>query len=149
MNRYFNVSNYTRQLREYIIAETGLPISFGLSSAKFISKMATNEAKPNGFLEIPYGREKDFLWPLSIDKINGVGKQTEYRLRSMGLNTIQDIAQAPIEVLEKKLGKWGRYLWHKAHGIGSAELETEWVQKSMSNETAFHENQTNLIFLHN
>lgn len=149
MSRYFDVSNYTQQLREYIIEETGLPISCGLSSAKFISKMATNEAKPNGFLEIPNGREKDFLWPLGIEKINGVGKQTELRLRAMGLNSIKDIAQIPVETLEKKLGKWGRELWQKAQGIGSAELETEWIQKSMSNETTFQENQTNRVFLHN
>ncbi|HMR84823.1 MAG TPA: DNA polymerase IV [Niabella sp.] len=148
MDRYFNVSNYTRQLRELIIKETGLPISCGLSSAKFISKMATNEAKPNVFLEIPHGKEKDFLWPLGIEKINGIGKQTEPRLRAIGLHTIKDIANTPIETLEKKLGKWGRDLWRKANGIGSAELETEWNQKSMSHETTFHENQTNVDFLH-
>lgn len=149
MDKFFNVSEYTRGLREHITKETGLPISCGLSSAKFISKMATNEAKPNGFLEIPHGKEKAFLWPLGIEKINGVGKQTESRLRSIGLHTIKDIAHTPVEILEKKLGKWGRDLWHKAQGSGSAELDTEWTQKSMSHETTFHENQTNTEFLHN
>ncbi|GAB3414566.1 DNA polymerase IV [Niabella aquatica] len=148
MDRYFDVSSYTRQLRELIIKETGLPISCGLSSAKFISKMATNEAKPNGFLAIPHGKEKDFLWPLGIEKINGIGKQTEPRLRAIGLHTIKDIANTPVEILETRLGKWGRDLWRKANGIGSAELETEWNQKSMSHETTFHENQTNVDFLH-
>ena len=148
MDRYFDISNYTRTLREHIIKETGLPISCGLSSAKFISKMATNEAKPNGFLEIPHGKEKEFLWPMGIEKINGVGKQTEPKLRAIGLHTIKDIAQTPVEILEKKLGKWGRDLWRKAQGIGSAELETEWNQKSMSHETTFHENQTSIEFLH-
>ena len=148
MSRYFDVSSYTRQLREYIIQETGLPISCGLASAKYISKMATNEAKPNGFLEIPFGKEKEFLWPLSIDKIMGVGKQTEPRLRAIGLNTIKDIANTPIEILEQKLGKWGQDLWYKAQGIGSTELETDWKQKSMSRETTFSENQTNREFLH-
>ncbi|MFT4095415.1 MAG: DNA polymerase IV [Niabella sp.] len=148
MDKFFNVSQYTQQLREYIIKETGLPISCGLSSARFISKMATNEAKPNGFLEIPHGREQDFLWPLGIEKINGVGKQTEPRLRAIGLHTIKDIAHTPVEILEKKLGKWGRDLWRKAHGIGSAGADTEWIQKSMSHETTFHENQTNVDFLH-
>ncbi|MCH5600401.1 DNA polymerase Y family protein [Niabella ginsengisoli] len=101
MDKFFNVSKYTQGLREYIIKETGLPISCGLSSAKFISKMATNEAKPNGFLEIPHGKEKDFLWPLGIEKINGIGKQTEPRLRAIGLHTIKDIAHTPVEILEK------------------------------------------------
>lgn len=148
MERYFDISKYTRELREFIIKETGLPISCGLSSAKFISKMATNEAKPNGFLEVPYGKEIDFLWPLGIEKINGIGKQTEPKLRAIGLHTIRDIALTPVEVLEKKLGKWGRVLWNKSHGIGSAEIETEWNQKSMSHETTFHENQNSIEFLH-
>jgi DNA polymerase-4 len=68
MDKFFGVSKYAQELRQHIISETGLPISGGLSSARFISKMATNEAKPNGFLEIPQGKEKDFLWPLQLKK---------------------------------------------------------------------------------
>ena len=148
MDRFFDVSRYTRELREYIIKETGLPISCGLSSASFISKIATNEAKPNGFLEVPHGKEKAFLWPMDIDKINGVGKQTALRLKAIGLHTVKDIAQTPVEILENKLGKWGRDLWQKAQGVGSSTLETNWIQKSMSHETTFHENQTHTGFLH-
>lgn len=148
MDRFFNVTEYTKNLREHIIKETGLPISCGLSSAKYISKMATNEAKPNGFLEVPHGKEKDFLWPLGIDKILGVGKQTEPRLRAMGLNTLGDIARTPKSILINKLGKWGEVLWNKSQGIGSTEIETEWDQKSMSHETTFHENQTDVSFIH-
>ncbi|WP_040680185.1 DNA polymerase IV [Niabella aurantiaca] len=148
MDRFFGVSQYTRELREYIIRETGLPISCGLSSAKFISKMATNEAKPNGFLEIPHGKEKDFLWPLGIEKINGVGKQTEQRLRKLGLHTIKDIALTPRDLLVGQLGKWGEDLWRKSQGMGSGEVEGRWDQKSMSHETTFHENQTDVGFLH-
>ncbi|MBO9620889.1 MAG: DNA polymerase IV [Niabella sp.] len=148
MDKFFGVSRYTQELRKYIIKETNLPISCGLSSAKFISKMATNEAKPNGFLEIPHGKEKDFLWPLGIEKINGVGKQTELRLRRMGLHTIKDIALTPKDLLVDQLGKWGGDLWQKAQGLGSAEVETHWDQKSMSRETTFHENQADPEFLY-
>ncbi len=148
MDKFFKVSQYTRELRELIIKETGLPISCGLSSAKFISKIATNEAKPNGFLEVPHGREKDFLWPLKIEKINGVGKQTEQQLKSFGIYTIEDIARTPVEILEKYVGSWGQSLWHKAHGIGSADIETDWEQKSMSRENTFHENISDIGLLH-
>jgi DNA polymerase IV len=144
MDKFFNVSQYTRDLRELIIKETGLPISCGLSSAKFISKIATNEAKPNGFLEVPHGKEKEFLWPLKIEKINGVGKQTEQALKSFGIYTIEDIARTPVEILEKYVGSWGHSLWQKAHGIGNANIETDWEQKSMSHENTFHENITDL-----
>jgi len=91
MDKFFGASRYAQELRQHIMEETGLPISGGLSSARFISKMATNEAKPNGFLEIPHGKEKDFLWPLGIEKINGVGKQTEQNLKSFGIYTIEMI----------------------------------------------------------
>jgi len=148
MDKFFGVSKYARELREYIINETGLPISCGLSSAKFISKMATNEAKPNGFLEILSGKEKEFLWPLGIEKINGVGKQTELHLKSFGLYTIEDIAKTPIEIMERYAGKWGESLWQKAHGIGSADIDTEWDQKSMSHENTFDTDYTDVDFLH-
>jgi DNA polymerase IV len=148
MDKFFGVSKYTQELRQKIIKETGLPISCGLSSAKFISKMATNEAKPNGFLEIPHGKEKEFLWPLGIEKINGVGKQTEIHLKQLGLHTIEDIARTPIEVLESQIGKWGESLWKKAHGIGNADIETNWEQKSMSHENTFDKDYTEVEYLH-
>jgi DNA polymerase-4 len=148
MDKFFGVNKYAQELRQSIIAETGLPISCGLASAKFISKMATNEAKPNGFLEVPHGKEKDFLWPLGIEKINGVGKQTEQMLKSVGIYTIEDIAKTPVELMEKYTGKWGKVLWDKAHGIGSAEIDTEWEQKSISHENTFDKDYTDTGFLH-
>jgi len=148
MDKFFGASKYAQELRQTIIRETGLPISGGLSSAKFISKIATNEAKPNGFLEVPHGKETAFLWPLAVEKINGVGKQTEIQLKNLGLYTIEDIARAPVELLEKKLGKWGESLWQKAHGTGSAEISTDWVQKSMSHENTFDTDYRDTDFLH-
>lgn len=148
MDKFFGVNKYTQELRELIKKETGLPISCGLSSAKFISKMATNEAKPNGFLEIPHGKEKEFLWPLGIEKINGVGKQTEIQLRNFGINTIEDIAKLSLEVMEERFGKWGESLWNKSQGIGTTTVETDWEQKSMSHENTFEEDKTDVSFLH-
>lgn len=148
MDKFFGVSKYAKELRELVKKETGLPISCGLSSAKFISKMATNEAKPNGFLEIPHGKEKEFLWPLGIEKINGVGKQTEIQLRNFGINTIEDIAKLSLEVMGERFGKWGESLWNKSQGIGTTTVETGWEQKSMSHENTFEEDKTDIGFLH-
>ena len=148
MDKFFGASKYARELRQQIIKETGLPISCGLASAKFIAKMATNETKPNGFLEVPHGKEKEFLWPLGIEKINGVGKQTEIQLKNMGIYSIEDIAKTPIEILEKHIGKWGESLWRKSHGIGSVEIDTNWEQKSMSHENTFDKDYTDIEFLH-
>jgi DNA polymerase-4 len=148
MEKFFGVSKYTRDLREQIMRETGLPISCGLSGNKLVSKMATNEAKPNGMLEIPNGREAEFLWPLGIEKIPGVGKHTEMQLKNLGIYTIEQIAKTPIEILEHHFGKWGEALWRKAHGLDHSEIETGWEQKSMSHENTFDEDKTDLVFLH-
>ncbi|MFM7671567.1 MAG: DNA polymerase IV [Bacteroidota bacterium] len=148
MDRYFGVSQFAREIRETVIRETGLPMSGGLASARFISKMATNEAKPNGFLEIEPGKEKEFLWPLGVEKINGVGKQTELQLKNWGIRTIAELAASPIELLQKLLGQHGESLWHKAQGLGSATVHTDWEQKSISHENTFSEDQTNDEFLH-
>ncbi len=144
MDKFFGVSKYAQELRTIIKEETGLPISCGLSSARFISKIATNEAKPNGFLEIPHGKETEFLWPMPVEKINGVGKQTELLLKSYGIYTIKDLAHTPVEHLEKIVGKWGTSLWHKAHGRGSTEIATDWEQKSMSHENTFDTDIVNI-----
>jgi len=148
MDKYFGVSQFARELRETVIRETGLPMSGGLSTTRFISKMATNEAKPNGFLEVEPGKEKEFLWPLGVEKINGVGKQTELQLKNWGIRTIADLAASPIELLQKLLGQHGEALWQKAQGIGSATVHTDWEQKSISHENTFSEDHVDTDFLH-
>jgi DNA polymerase-4 len=148
MDKFFGVSKYTKELRHFITKETGLPISCGLSSGKLISKIATNEAKPNGFLEIPHGKETEFLWPLPIEKIPGVGKNTEQQLKNFGIYKIEDIAKTPIDVMEKYFGKWGESLWRKSHGIDHAIIETGWEQKSMSHENTFEQDYNDVEFLH-
>ena len=146
MDKFFGVSQYAKDLRQHIMSETGLPISCGLSSARFISKMATNEAKPNGFLEIPHGKEKEFLWPLAVEKINGVGKETEIKLKNLGFYKIEDLAKSTPDFLEKHLGKWGLSLWNKSQGIGSTEIVTDWEQKSMSHENTFDTDYSDVGF---
>jgi DNA polymerase IV len=148
MDRFFGVSQFTRELREKIIRETGLPISYGLSSSKLVSKMATNEAKPNGYLEIPAGKETAFLWPLTVDKIPMVGKQTHQQLNTLGIYTIEQLAHTPADQLEFAFGKWGKKLWEKAHGISDSPVEQYSEQKSLSHETTFNEDSSDIDFLH-
>jgi DNA polymerase IV len=148
MDRFFGVSQYTRELREKIIRETGLPISYGLSTSKLVSKMATNEAKPNGYLEVAPGKETAFLWPLTVDKIPGVGKQTQIQLHDLGIVTIEQIAKTSPEQLEHYFGKWGRKLWEKAHGISDSPIEHYSEQKSISHENTFDADFADMDFLH-
>jgi len=107
MDKFFDPLKWTIDLRELIMNETGLPISFGIAKNKMVAKMATNEAKPNGFLQIPLGKEKEFLAPLEVNKIPGVGEQSNKILQYHGIKLIGDIHQTTPENLEKLLGKWG------------------------------------------
>lgn len=148
MDRFFGVSQYTRELREKVTRETGLPISYGLSTSKLVSKMATNEAKPNGYLEVAPGKETAFLWPLTVDKIPGVGKQTQIQLHNLGIVTIEQIAKTPADQLEYHFGKWGKKLWEKSHGISDSPVENYSEQKSISHENTFNADFADINFLH-
>lgn len=140
MHQYFDPLQWTIGLREQIINETRLPISFGLANNKMVAKMATNEAKPNGFLQVVAGKEKDFLAPLTVDKIPGVGEQTHQILKFMGIYLIADIYKHTPEDLEKRLGKWGAELWNKAQGLHTSKVTSYHEAKSVSTENTFEEN---------
>lgn len=147
MEKFFNPLQWTIDLRKQIMEETGLPISFGLSCNKMMAKIATNEAKPNGYLQIPFGKEKEFLAPLAVDKIPGVGEHTHAILKSMGIYTIGDINKFTAEELEERIGKWGIDLWHKSFGTHNSEVHQYHESKSISSENTFEENKTDIDFL--
>ncbi len=147
MDKFFDPLQWTIDLRKQIIDETKLPISFGLASNKMMAKMATNQAKPNGFLQIPFGKEKEFLAPLPVSDIPGVGEQTNLVLKSMGIETIRQLSETGIDLLEDRLGKWGKDLWQKSHGIHHREVSPYHEAKSISSENTFEENKTDIQFL--
>ena len=117
MDRYFKPLEWTLALREKIIKETNLPISFGMGSNKMIAKIATDAAKPNGFLFVEPGKETEFLDPMKVGKIPGVGDQTERDLLQLGIETISEFDRPIRDLLTRHLGKYGAVLWNKAHGI--------------------------------
>ncbi|MEI9958137.1 MAG: DNA polymerase IV [Ferruginibacter sp.] len=147
MEKFFNPLQWTIDLRQLIMEETKLPISFGLASNKMMAKMATNAAKPNGYLQIPFGKEKEFLAPMTVNKIPGVGEQTYESLKAMDIYTIKDISERKIEELEERLGKWGTDLWYKSQGIHEGEVSQYHEAKSVSTENTFDENKTDVNFL--
>jgi DNA polymerase-4 len=147
MDKFFDPLQWTIDLRQEIMKETQLPISFGLASNKMMAKMATNAAKPNGYLQIPFGKEKEFLAPLSVDKIPGVGDHTYEVLKAMGIYKIKDISARTPEELEERLGKWGVDLWNKSQGIHNGEVAAYHEAKSVSTENTFDENKTDMVFL--
>jgi DNA polymerase IV len=149
MDRYFGCFKWSLELREQIMKETGLPISFGLSINKLVSKVGTGEAKPNGTKEVQKGEEKAFLFPLSVRKIPGIGKETYKKLSFMGVRKIKTLSEIPPRLLEREFGKHGRSLWEKAHGIDNTPIVPYSEQKSMSKERTFSEDTLNLNFMRN
>lgn len=137
MDHFFNSLRWMHELRGKIIHETGLPISFGLSINKTVSKIATGEAKPNGEKEVKSLLVRPFLSPLSIRKIPGIGIQTYHLLRSMGIITIGTLSEIPQEMMEKVLGKNGIDIWKKANGVDHTPVEQYSERKSISTEHTF------------
>jgi len=147
MDKYFDVYQWTIDLRQEIIDKTKLPISFGLATNKMIAKIATDEAKPNGYIFIQPGREKDFLAPLKVNKIPGVGDSTYETLKEMGIYYIGDILTKTPGEMEERLGKWGADLWVKAQGQHFGQVSSYHEAKSISTENTFEENSADVEFL--
>src|SRR5690625_4318856 len=137
MDRFFGTWKMIRELRQRIIRDTGLPISFGLSVNKTVSKIATGEAKPSGEYQVAYGQEKPFLAPLSIRKIPGVGGKVYPLLRNMGVSHISTLQRMEAQYMQQLLGKPGVHIWKKANGIDPAPVLPFQEQKSMSKEHTF------------
>ena len=141
MDKFFGTYTYVQELRNRVIKETGLPLSFGLSENKTVSKVATGEAKPNNHLKIEYGIEKSFLAPLSVRKIPMVGEVTAQLLRKMGIVKIKTVQEMPLEIMDNILGENGKSIWKKANGIDNSPVTPYTERKSISSEETF-ENDT-------
>ncbi|WP_291909780.1 DNA polymerase IV [Chitinophaga sp. CB10] len=148
MDKFFGSLKWTSELRKTIMKESGLPISFGLASNKLVSKVATDEAKPNGQLEILFGEEKSFLAPLKIEKIPMVGKETAAQLRRRGVETVKTLSEVPVSLLEAWMGKHGISLWKKANGIDETPVIPYYEQKSISTESTFPADTIDMDFMH-
>ena len=147
MDRFFGCYHYASELRNRIINETGLPISFGLSGNKVVSKVATNEAKPNNQLKIDLGYEKPFLAPLSINKIPMVGDKTYQVLRNLGLRQVKTIQEMPMDMMQRVLGTNGAVIWKRANGIDNTPVIPFSERKSISTERTFDKDTIDVIKL--
>jgi len=139
MDKFFGNYKWTNELTELITKETGLPISFGFSVNKTVAKIATGEGKPNGKMHIEQQQVRTFLNPLSIRKIPFLGKASFEALTGIGIHTIRDLAQTPVEHVQSLLGKNGVDLWNKANGICNSPVEPYSERKSISTERTFEQ----------
>ncbi len=137
MDRFFGCYQLASELRQRIIKETGLPISFGMSPNKTVSKVATDEAKPNNQLKVDFGFEKTFLAPLSVKKIPMIGEKTYHLLRTMGVEKVYTLQQMPVELMAKAFGENGISIWRKANGEDDSPVVPYNERKSLSSEETF------------
>ncbi len=147
MDRFYGCMHFADELRSTIIRETGLPLSFGLSSNKTVSKIATGEAKPNNKIRINKGTEKMFLAPLSVKKIPFVGPKTYHTLKTLGVRKIKTIQDMPVELMESTLGKNGVAIWKKANGIDNSQVIPYNERKSISTERTFEKDTIDFVKL--
>jgi DNA polymerase-4 len=147
MDRFFGCFQYASELRRTIIKETGLPISFGLSINKTISKIATGEAKPNNQIKVNLGEEKQFISPLSIKKIPMVGDKTYQTFCNLGIKIIRTVQEMPMEMLESAFGKNGVVIWKKAQGIDHSPVVPYSERKSISTERTFDRDTIDVVRL--
>ncbi len=147
MDRFFGCYKFATELRSTIIRESGLPISFGLSVNKTVSKVATNEAKPNNQLKIDTGYEKAFLAPLSIKKIPMVGEKTYRTFCNMGIKSVGTVQQMPVEMMRSVFGKNGQIIWQRANGIDHTPIVAYHERKSISSERTYGKDTIDVIKL--
>jgi DNA polymerase-4 len=139
-------------LHQTMKAETRLNCSIGVSNARLVSKVASDQAKPNGVLWIMPGAEAAFLAPLDVRKIPGVGKVTEKNLHTLSIHKVGDLARLDDQYLAERFGKWGLALAGKARGQDAggwfdAEVGADAAPKSISHEHTYNEDTSDLAVL--
>jgi DNA polymerase-4 len=128
-----------RKIKLQVLEETGLTVSAGVAPTKFVAKIASDLQKPDGLTIVLPGKVQEFLEPLPIERLWGVGKATRKILLRLGVKTIGDLSRLPLELLEKKLGKQGCHLYFLANGVDHREVDTEREVKSVGHEETYAE----------
>ncbi len=141
------IPDAARRIQQRVTDEVGLSASVGLASNKLVAKIASDLRKPHGFVYVEHGREAEFLAPLPVERLWGVGKVTASALRRLGVETIGGLAALPEAALVEAFGPHGAALKYRARGQDDSPVITEGQAKSVSNEETFATDQTDENFL--
>ncbi|HUV48727.1 MAG TPA: DNA polymerase IV, partial [Actinomycetes bacterium] len=138
LRRLGSPSQIGELIRTRVHDEQGITCSVGVASTKFVAKLASGRCKPDGLLVVPADRVIDFLHPLQIGALWGVGDKTEEALHRLGLRTVADLANTPVGTLERALGAAaGRHLWQLAWGRDERAVVPDTPEKSVSRDRTF------------
>ncbi|MBF0475132.1 MAG: DNA polymerase IV [Deltaproteobacteria bacterium] len=133
-----------RQIKATVVQETGLTVSAGVAPSKLLAKIASDMDKPDGLTVVPPDRVREFLDPLPIGKLWGVGRATEEYLTSLGIKTIGDLSRMPEKLLASKFGQNGLALHRLAQGLDDREVTLDHEVKSVGREETFAQDITEL-----
>ncbi|MDP2105802.1 MAG: DNA polymerase IV [Desulfobulbaceae bacterium] len=134
-------------IRKQVRDEVGLTVSAGVGTSKLVAKIASDMNKPDGLTVVLPGTEIEFLAPLAINKLPGVGPAVCKQLNLLGVRTIGDLARVPLAIVERKLGQAGRQLHQAAWGIDDRQVESGRGVKSMGHEETFAEDLIDLTVI--
>ncbi|UCZ54642.1 DNA polymerase IV [Bacillus shivajii] len=136
-------------IQHRIKSELNLPCSIGIAPNKFLAKMASDMKKPMGITVLRKREVRDRLWPLPVIEMHGVGSKTAEKLKSLGITTIQEIAQSDQQYLKARFGVAGERMYEKAHGICDRPVDPDAVDefKSIGNSTTLPEDTTNAVLV--
>jgi len=137
IERFGSAVKIAEEIKARILEETGLTCSIGVAPNKFLAKLASELKKPNGFMVIQEGEIDKILDDLPVRKIWGVGKVMERKLNELGINTIGQLRNIPMEELKRRFGKWGITLYKLSRGIDEQPVVPSREAKSMSREITF------------
>lgn len=126
-----------KKIKETVLRKIGLTVSAGVASSKFVAKIASDIHKPDGLTVVPSDQVREFLDPLPVKKMWGVGKITQQALARLNVRTFKDLRQIPVEILKKNFGKHGAAMHLLSMGVDEREVEPEREIKSIGHEQTF------------
>jgi DNA polymerase-4 len=136
-------------IRARVQSEQGITCSVGVATSKFVAKLATNAAKPDGLFVVPADQVLEFLHPLPVGALWGVGAKTEEQLKRLGLNTVREVAHTPEKTLQRALGKaTGEHLYALAWGKDDRSVVPDAGERSIGAEHTFEQDVDDPAILH-
>ncbi|MFO7785582.1 MAG: DNA polymerase IV [Thermodesulfobacteriota bacterium] len=133
-----------RKIKETVFREIGLTASAGVAPSKFVAKIASDMEKPDGLTVVPEERVREFLDPLPVNKMWGVGRVTQEALERLNIKTFRDLSRTPVKVLERRFGKYGTRMHQLSMGVDDRDVQPEHDAKSIGHEETFLEDITEL-----
>ena len=128
-----------RRIRSRVHEERSLTVSVGVAPNKLVAKIASDFEKPDGLTVVRPSRVADFLAPLPVRRLHGIGPATELALAGMGIRTVSDLRSVSLDRLLARFGQWGRTLWEHSRGLDDRPVHTHRGRKSLSTERTFAE----------